>query len=64
MKPKLIIATNPEIAKKVKERYPRNKAERSGCESEIQKREALRFEYAKRLFLETQTREKVEYKSK
>lgn len=63
MKPKLIIATNPEIAKAVNARYPRNKAERKGCESEIQKRNALRYEYAKRLMNETSTREKVEYKS-
>lgn len=50
MNPKTILATNPEIRKKVYERFPRNKAERTGCASEIAKREGIRYIYAKRLF--------------
>lgn len=59
---KQIIAQKPEVAKLVSARYPRNKAERKGCQTEIAKREHMRWVYAKML-MNDQPREKVEYKS-
>ena len=56
---KQIMTTRPEIAKRVMEKYPLNKAERRGCESEKAKREFLRSLYAKRLMVEE--KEKMEY---
>lgn len=55
------MTSRPEIAKAVMDKYPRNKAERRGCESEKAKRDALRSLYAKRLIVEQ--KEKVEYQS-
>lgn len=60
---KQIIAQNPEVAKVVNEKYPRNKAERRGCEMEKAKRDHIRLLLAKRLINEGEVREKVEYKS-
>lgn len=57
---KQIIAQKPEVAKLVSARYPRNKAERKGCQTEIAKREHMRWVYAKQLMID-QPREKVEY---
>lgn len=59
---KMIRSTRPEIAKLVMEKYPKSKEERKGCQTEIAKREYLRWMLAKRLIEEGQ-REKVEYKS-
>ncbi len=60
---KQILSTRPEISKLVMERYPRNKKERTGCQTEIAKREYMRWMMAKRMMDEGETREKVEYKS-
>jgi hypothetical protein len=57
---KQIIATNPEVGKKVMEKYPRSKMERKGCEREKARLEGLRLLLAKRLIDQSQ-REKVEF---
>lgn len=54
----------PEVAKLVMERYPRNKAERRGCETEKAKRDHMRLLMAKRIISEGETKEKVEYQTK
>lgn len=56
---KEIRRNRPEVAKLVMSRYPKNKKERTGCQTEIAKREYMRWMLAKRLMDET--REKVEY---
>jgi hypothetical protein len=61
MKYQQIMATRPEIAKVVMEKYPRSKSERKGCETERAFRNQMRYEFAKKLIAEGQ-REKVEYK--
>lgn len=59
---KMIRSTRPEIAKLVMEKYPKSKAEKKGCVTEIAKMEEKRWLLAKRLIKEGE-REKVEYKS-
>jgi len=59
---KQIRSSRPEIAKLVMEKYPRNKEERKGCQTEIAKREYMRWQLAKRL-MESPEVGKVEYKS-
>jgi len=59
---KMILSSRPEIAKVVRERYPKSKRERQGCQTEIAKRDYMRWMCAKRL-LEEEQREKVEYDS-
>lgn len=56
-----MMATNPEVAKLVMEKYPRSKMERRGCETERAFRDMMRWEYAKKI-IEGNQREKVEYK--
>lgn len=60
MKPTTVIATNPEIKKKVYERYPVTKMEKRGCEREKARLGALRALYAKRLFSEAPTKKEYE----
>lgn len=60
---KMIRLNRPEIAKLIMEKYPRNKMERSGCQTEIAKREYMRWQLAKRLMAESPEVGKVEYKS-
>lgn len=58
---KMIQNRRPEVAKLAMEKYPLNKAERRGCQTEKAKRDYLRWEYAKRLINETPQSEKQEY---
>lgn len=60
---KTIRRKRPEIAKLVMEKYPKNKAERKGCVTEIAKMEEKRWLLAKRLIAESPEVGKVEYKS-
>lgn len=52
------IMKRPEIAKQVMERYPLTKLEKRGCTIEKCFRDAMRFEYAKKLI---QVEGKAEY---
>ena len=60
---KQIRSQRPEVAKLVMARYPRNKKERTGCQTEIAKREYMRWMMAKRL-MESPEVSKVEYNIK
>lgn len=46
---KKILRTRPDIKKQVEEKYPTTKLERSGCVIEKAFRDAMRYEFAKKL---------------